>query len=99
MPARPGAQYGGMTAPDASRMRVTIHLVQQATVGFHAGQLWPLEGQYTRFGNDLPSFAAEVMRRLRTDGYVGFAVSAEEITVIPHDSVKRIDFRLESGSA
>ena len=81
-----------MTAPDSSRMRVTIHLVQQTTVSFSAAQMWPLHGAYARFGNDLSSFAEEVTRRLRTEGYVGFAPQTDEITIIPFGAVKRIDF-------
>lgn len=85
-----------MTAPDSSRMQVTIHLVQQTTVSFHAAQLWPLHGAYARFGNDLSSFAEEVTRRLRTDGYVGFSPYAGQITVVPLAAVKRIDFSISA---
>lgn len=81
-----------MTAPDSSRMQVTIHLLQQTTVSFTAAQLWPLHGAYARFGNDLSSFAEEVTRRLRTEGYVGFASRNDEITIIPFAAVKRVDF-------
>ncbi|MFL6163321.1 MAG: hypothetical protein ACJ74U_13960 [Jatrophihabitantaceae bacterium] len=72
--------------------RVTIHLTAQATVDFTADQLWPLHGDYARFGPDLPSFAQEVTRRLRADGYVGYRPAEDRITVIPLDSIKRIDF-------
>jgi len=83
-----------MTVAPATRMQANLHLQQQATVSFTASQLWPLYGAYARFGNDLPSFAEEVTRRLREDGYVGFTAGEDRITVIPFDSVKRIDFAL-----
>jgi hypothetical protein len=83
-----------MTASDAARMRVNIHLLQQTTVSFDASQLWPLHGDYARFGNDLPSLAAEVTRRLQTDGYIGYSPQAENITIIPLAAVKRIDFSI-----
>jgi hypothetical protein len=56
----------------APRMHVTLHLVQQATVGFNSAELWPIHGPYARFGADLASFAEEVMRRLSVDQYLGF---------------------------
>jgi hypothetical protein len=93
------AQYGVMTAPDSARMRVTIHLLQQTTVAFDASQLWPLHGEYARFGNDLPSLAEEVARRLRNDGYIGFSPHADDITLIPLAAVKRIDFSLVAPRA
>jgi hypothetical protein len=88
-----------MTATDAARMRVTIHLIQQATITFDAHELWPLHGAYARFGNDLPSFAEEITRRMQADGYVGFSPDAGEITVIPTSAVKRVDFIAEERSA
>jgi len=72
--------------------RIRLHLTAQTTVEFTADHLWPLTGDYGRFGIDLASFAQEVTRRLRTDGYVGFAPNEGEITVIPFSAVKRIDF-------
>lgn len=59
---------------------------------FSANQLWPSHGDYSRFGSDLDAFAEEVTRRLRTDGYVGYRLSAERITMIPLSTIKRIDF-------
>jgi len=84
-----------MTGSDASRLRVTIHLVQQATVTFAAGELWPMHGAYGRFGNDLPSFAEEVTRRLHADGYIGYVLGTDQITVIPLNAIKRVDFSNE----
>jgi len=81
-----------MTAAAASRMRVTIHLIQQSTVSFDADHLWPLHGAYARFGNDLSALAEEVTRRLHADGYIGFSVPPDNITAIPVRAVKRIDF-------
>ncbi len=46
-----------MAAAEATRLHVTIHLLQQTTVGFDAADLWPLHGGYARFGGDLPFFA------------------------------------------
>jgi hypothetical protein len=74
------------------RRRATLHLTAQATVDFTADQLWPLHGDYARFGVDLASFAQEVSRRLRTDAYVGYRLDAGRITLIPANSIKRIDF-------
>jgi hypothetical protein len=91
---RSAEQDGGMTAVDSCRLQATIHLLQQTTVVFDAAMLWPLHGAYARFGNDLPSFAEEITRRLRVDGYVGFAPSVDAITVIPLAAIKRIDFAL-----
>jgi hypothetical protein len=85
-----------MTVPDAARMYVTIHLMQQATVVFDADDLWPKLGAYARSGHDLPSFAEELSRRLHTDGYIGYSSKPDSITVIPLGSVKRIDFSIMS---
>jgi hypothetical protein len=73
---------------------VTIHLTAQATVEFSAGQLWPAHGDYSRFGADLASFATEVARRLHNDAYVGYCRQTDEISVIPLNAIKRIDFSL-----
>ena len=81
-----------MTASCVDRRRVTIHLTAQATVEFSVSQLWPRDGEYSRFGVDLPSFATEVTRRLQSDGYVGFCTQSSQITVIPLSAIKRIDF-------
>jgi hypothetical protein len=77
-------------------MHVTIHLIQQTTVDFDAAELWPLHGAYGRFGSDLPSFAEEVTRRLRSDGYLGFRPDAHSISIVPLAAVKRIDFTTRS---
>jgi hypothetical protein len=74
------------------RRHVTIHLTAQATVEFGASQLWPRDGEYSRFGLDLGSFALEVTRRLHSDAYVGFCTQYEQISVIPLSAIKRIDF-------
>lgn len=74
------------------RVRVTIHLIQQATVDFGAAELWPLHGAYGRFGSDMASFAEEVSRRLRSEGCIGFRPDADSISVVPLAAVKRIDF-------
>jgi hypothetical protein len=76
----------------AGRMHVTIHLVQETTVDFDAADLWPLHGAYARFGSDLASFAEEVTRRLRSDGYLGFRPDERSISIIPLNAVKRVDF-------
>ena len=81
---------------DSSRLRVTVHLLQQSTVVFDATQLWPMYGAYARFGNDLASLAEEVTRRLKEDGYIGFTGDQGSITVIPVASVKRLDFTAEN---
>lgn len=81
-----------MTGPDAPPLHVTIHLIQQTTVSFAAGDLWPLHGAYGRFGNDLASFAEEITRRLHADGYIGYTLGADKITVIPLSAIKRVDF-------
>lgn len=85
-----------MTAPDhpssADRRHVTLHLTAQSTVEFTADQAWPRHGDYSRFGIDLASFAEEVSRRLRTDGYVGYSTHEQRITIIPLSAIKRIDF-------
>ena len=73
-------------------MHVTVHLIQQTTVDFDAANLWPLHGAYARFGADLASFAEEVTRRLRNDGFLGFRPDQAGISVIPLSAVKRIDF-------
>src|SRR4051794_22622922 len=73
-----------MTASDPASVRVIIHLMQQSTVSFDAGDMWPPAG--AEF--DVESFAAEVTRRLYTDGYIGYRTSADAITVIPANSVK-----------
>lgn len=78
------------------RMHVTIHLIQQTTVNFDAAELWPLHGSYGRFGTDLASFAEEVTRRLRSDGYLGFQPDGNSISVVPLAAVKRIDFTTRS---
>ena len=70
----------------APRMHVTLHLVQQTTVGVNSADLWPMHGPYARFGADLASFAEEVMRRLTVDQYLGFHSSPTTITVIPRDA-------------
>ena len=80
-------------------MRASVHLIQQTTVTFSAAELWPLHGAYTRFGPDLASFAEEVTRRLRADGYVGFHATPETITVIPLSAVKRLDFTMATDAA
>ena len=85
-----------MTDPE-TRMRVTLHLVQQTTVAFDSADLWPIHGPYARFGAGLASFAEEVMRRLSADQYLGFHSDAATITVIPRDAVKRIDFTEIAG--
>ena len=84
-------------ADAATRMHVTLHLVQQATVVFDSAELWPMHGPYARFGADLASFAEEVMRRLSVDQYLGFHPDQATITVIPRDAVKRIDFTVAAG--
>lgn len=86
--ARPAPNGAG--APE--RRRATLHLTAQATVEFGADQLWPMEGEYGRFGIDLPAFADEVSRRLRADGYVGYRLGDDRITVIPLSAIKRVDF-------
>lgn len=73
-------------------MHVTIHLIQQTTVDFDAADMWPLHGAYARFGADLASFAEEVTRRLRSEGYLGFRPDRTSISVIPLSAVKRIEF-------
>ena len=88
-----------MTGPDPSRLRVTIHLVQQSTVNFAADELWPMHGAYGRFGYDLPSFAEEVTRRLHADGYIGYILGTDQITVIPLNAIKRVDFSNEPTAA
>jgi hypothetical protein len=89
----PDEQVGDISTPArAEQRRATIHLTGQATVIFTAEQLWPLHGDYGRFGPDLDAFAGEVTRRLRVDGYVGYRFPEERITVIPVGSIKRIDF-------
>ncbi len=87
-----------MSDQDASRLQVTIHLLQQTTVSFNAGNLWPMHGAYSRFGNDLPSFAEEVTRRLHADGYIGYTQDGEGITVIPLSAIKRVDFSVGARS-
>jgi hypothetical protein len=79
------------TAP-SDVVHVTIHLIQQTTIAFDASDLWPLHGAYGRFGSDLDSFAEEVSRRLREDGYLGFRADDESISVVPWAAVKRVDF-------
>ncbi len=86
-----------MSAADPSLMSVTLHLLQQTTVVFDAAELWPRHGAYSRFGNDLPSFAEEVTRRLQTDGFIGFSPDESSITVIPIGAVKRVDFSVAVG--
>lgn len=85
-----------MTDPEASQLRVTIHLIQQTTISFGAGDLWPMHGAYGRFGSDLASFAEEVTRRLGADGYIGYTVGTTNITVIPLGAIKRVDFTVDS---
>lgn len=75
----------------ADHRRVTIHLTAQATVEFRAAQLWPMHGDYARFGIDLASFAQEVTRRMHVDAYIGYCHEGK-ISVIPLDAIKRIDF-------
>ncbi len=88
-------------APDAaarSELRhATLHLTAQATVEFAADQLWPLHGDYSRFGVDLQSFAHELTRRLQTDGYIGYRQGDKRITLIPLASIKRIDVNERAG--
>ena len=72
--------------------RVSIHLTEQATIDFEVGQLWPMEGEYGRFGNDLAAFAAEVGRRMTQDSYLCFCRSSDRITMIPTGAIKRLDF-------
>jgi hypothetical protein len=81
-----------MTDANTDQMHATFHLVQQTTVEFNAADLWPLHGAYSGFGSDLPSFAAEVTRRLGADGCIGFHPDPGTITVIPFSAVKRVDF-------
>jgi hypothetical protein len=81
-----------MSGVGSARIRATLHLKEAASVGFEATELWPRHGAYSRFGNDLPSFAQEVMRRLQDDGFVGFARDENTITVIPLAAVRRLDF-------
>ena len=81
-----------MTASNEHRGQAIVHLIQQSTVTFSAAQLWPMDGAYSRFGTDIDSFAREVTRRLREDGYVGFAAEDDSISIIPFSAVKRIDF-------
>ncbi len=77
-----------MTASSPVHVRVIIHLMQQSTVSFEAADIWPrAAGDF-----DVESFATEVTRRLYTDGYIGYTTSTDAITVIPADSVKRLDF-------
>lgn len=83
--ARPAA------AEDVDHRWVTIHLTAQATVEFTAHQLWPMHGDYARFGPDLASFAQEVTRRMHVDAYIGYC-HGEKISVIPLSAIKRIDF-------
>ena len=71
---------------------MTIHLTAQATIEFSVSHLWPMSGEYGRFGNDLASFATEVGRRLIQDSYVCFCVSSDRITMIPSTAIKRLDF-------
>jgi hypothetical protein len=87
---------GQMTDTGSDHMHVTIHLIQQASVDFDAADLWPLHGAYSRFGADLASFAEEVTRRLRTDGYLGFRAASDKISVIPVSAVKRVDFAVRA---
>jgi hypothetical protein len=81
-----------MTASNPAYLRVIIHLMQQSTVSFEAGDIWPRPGSNTWVEFDVESFAAEVTRRLYADGYIGYRTSADAITIIPADSVKRLDF-------
>ena len=81
-----------MSADNFPPIRATLHLLQQATVTFEATELWPRHGAYSRFGNDLPSFAQEVTRRLQADGFIGFSRDEYTITVVPLAAVKRVDF-------
>jgi hypothetical protein len=76
----------------ADRTHVTIHLIQQTTVDFDAPDLWPPHGAFAGFGQDLASFAEEVTRRLREDGYIGFRIGVDGISIVPLAAVKRIDF-------
>jgi hypothetical protein len=78
------------------RRHVTLHLTAQATIEFAADHLWPSHGDYSRFGIDLASFAQEITRRLHVDGYVGCALGDDEITIIPLNAIKRIDFKQHS---
>jgi hypothetical protein len=89
----PDEQAGATgTSTRGDQRQVIIHLTGQATVAFTAEQMWPLHGDYGRFGPDLEAFAGEITRRLRADGYVGYRFDADRITVIPVGSIKRIDF-------
>jgi hypothetical protein len=94
-----------VTTPEPTRDAVSrselrhasLHLTAQATVEFAADQLWPLHGDYSRFGVDLQSFAHELTRRLQTDGYIGYRLSDKRITLIPLGSIKRIDVNEREG--
>jgi hypothetical protein len=79
-----------MTASDPAHLRVIIHLMQQSTVSFEAGDVWPRPTSAA--AHELESFAMEVTRRLNSDGYIGYMSSPGTITVIPLSSVKRLDF-------
>jgi hypothetical protein len=92
-PERPA---GAATSTSESR-HATLHLTAQATVEFAADQLWPLHGDYSRFGVDLQSFAHELTRRLQTDGYIGYRLGDRRITLIPLASIKRIDVNEREG--
>ena len=72
--------------------RVTIHLTAQATIEFSVSQLWPMHGEYGRFGTDLASFTTEVGRRLIQDSYLCFCIAPDRITMIPSAAIKRLDF-------
>src|SRR6476659_4854277 len=67
---------GAHRSPEAGAMsdtrRVTLHLTAQATTEFSVSQLWPMYGEYGRFGTDLASFTTEVGRRLIQDSYLCF---------------------------
>ena len=82
---------GSVDESNTDHRRVTIHLTAQATVEFNAHQLWPMHGDYARFGIDLASFAQEVTRRMHVDAYIGYCHEGK-ISVIPLDAIKRIDF-------
>ncbi len=82
---------------DPTGLSATIHLLQQATISFDARELWP-QTQDETISADLAAFAAEVARRLRTDGFLGYR-RGTEITLIPSQAVKRIDCTIASRSS
>lgn len=94
---RPAAGGDEAAAARPTIRHATLHLTAQATVEFTADQLWPLHGDYSRFGVDLQAFAHELTRRLQTDGYLGYRFADGRITLIPISSIKRIDVSERQG--